>query len=121
MAKRAMTAAPMRRRWTLDGARAALADVRARTEKAALEAAGLVAQRDACPVGSPERGAADVEIRRVVSSWIRAMEALGLEVKGTWLVDFDNGEGCYCWRWPEERLEYFHGRDEGFEGRIRIQ
>jgi hypothetical protein len=49
------------------------------------------------------------------------MEALGLEVKGLWLVDFDNGSGYYCWRWPEEDLAYFHGYDEGFDGRVRIQ
>ena len=49
------------------------------------------------------------------------MEALGLEVKGPWLVDFDCGSGLYCWRWPEVKLEYFHGYDEGFAGRVRIQ
>jgi hypothetical protein len=49
------------------------------------------------------------------------MEALGLEVKGLWLVDFDNGSGCYCWQWPEEELAFFHGYEEGFAGRTRIQ
>jgi hypothetical protein len=49
------------------------------------------------------------------------MEAFGVEVKGAWLVDFDTGAGYYCWQWPEEELSYFHGYDEGFEGRIRIQ
>ena len=29
--------------------------------------------------------------------------------------------GYYCWRWPETRLDYFHGYDEGFAGRVRIQ
>jgi hypothetical protein len=36
-------------------------------------------------------------------------------------VDFDTGSGFYCWRWPEERLEFFHGYEEGFDGRVRIQ
>ena len=49
------------------------------------------------------------------------MEALGLDVKGLWLVDFDNGSGYYCWRWPETELAYFHGYEEGFAGRVRIQ
>ncbi len=49
------------------------------------------------------------------------MEALGVEVKGLWLVDFDNGSGYYCWRWPERELAFFHGYDEGFAGRTRIQ
>ena len=42
-------------------------------------------------------------------------------MKGLWLVDFDNGNGYYCWRWPEPELAYFHGYDEGFDGRVRIQ
>ena len=49
------------------------------------------------------------------------MEALGVEVKGPWLVDFDSGAGYYCWRWPEEELAYFHAYDEGFHHRTRIQ
>ena len=51
----------------------------------------------------------------------REMEALGLEVKGLWLVDFDSGGGFYCWRWPEPALAHFHTYDEGFDGRTPIQ
>ena len=61
------------------------------------------------------------ELASAVAAWVRAMEALGVEVEGRWLVDFDHGRGYYCWRWPEERLDYFHGYDEGFAGRVRIQ
>ncbi len=56
-----------------------------------------------------------------MSRWAREMEALGLEVKGLWLVDFDTGGGYYCWKWPEQGLEYYHGYEEGFGGRTRIQ
>ena len=49
------------------------------------------------------------------------MEELGIEVKGPGLVDFDSGDGYWCWRWPEEALDYYHGYDEGFAGRVRIQ
>ena len=45
--------------------------------------------------------------------------ALGADVKGLWLVDFDTGAGYYCWKWPEEELAYFHGYEEGFAGRAR--
>jgi hypothetical protein len=48
------------------------------------------------------------------------MEALG-RGEGALAVDFDNGRGYYRGRWPEERLEYFHGYDEGFADRVRIQ
>jgi len=56
----------------------------------------------------------------VVAEWAEAVLALGVEVKGLWLVDFDSGAGYYCWRHPEPALEYFHGYDEGFGGRVKL-
>ena len=57
----------------------------------------------------------------VVQAWARDLAARGLEVKGLWLVDFDNGSGYYCWRYPEDGLQYYHSYEEGFGGRMRIQ
>ena len=112
---------PESRRWTLEGARALVGEVRERTGKAAESVEKLVADRDAVNADTPERAELDHLLRKRVSEWVRAMEALGLDVKGLWLVDFDNGSGYYCWKWPEERLEWFHTYEEGFEGRVRIQ
>ncbi|HSP35472.1 MAG TPA: DUF2203 family protein [Thermoanaerobaculia bacterium] len=61
------------------------------------------------------------EYQRIVQDWASEVMALGMEVKGLWLVDFDNGSGYYCWQWPEESLQYFHGYDEGFGGRVKLQ
>ena len=109
------------RRWSLEAARAMLAEVRERTAVVVPEVDELLAERDELDEESEEREALEIRIRDLVSGWVRAMEALGLEVKGLWLVDFDNGSGYYCWRWPEEDLAYFHGYDDGFDGRVRIQ
>jgi hypothetical protein len=57
----------------------------------------------------------------IVNGWARSLARMGLEVKGLWLVDFDNGSGYYCWRYPEEGLNYYHSYEEGFNGRMRIQ
>lgn len=65
--------------------------------------------------------AAQAEADAVVEAWAQGLHARGLEIKGLWLVDFDNGSGYYCWRYPEERLEFYHSYDEGFGGRMRIQ
>lgn len=65
--------------------------------------------------------AAQAETDAVVQSWAQDLIARGLEIKGLWLVDFDNGSGYYCWRYPEERLDFYHSYDEGFGGRMRIQ
>jgi hypothetical protein len=107
------------RSWTLAGARAVLGDVRSRTERAVQEAERLAGERERAAPGAREE--LDARIRTVVERWAREMEALGAEVKGVWLVDFDNGSGYYCWRWPEEELGWFHGYEEGFGGRTRIQ
>jgi hypothetical protein len=64
---------------------------------------------------------AQTEVDRAVSEWAHTVMELGLEVKGLWLVDFDNGSGYYCWRHPEDDLLFFHSYDEGFRGRMRIQ
>jgi len=107
--------------WTLEGARALLGDVRARTARAVAEVDALLLEREALPEGSTEHALAEEKVEAAMVRWARAMEALGLQVKGVWLVDFDNGSGYYCWKWPETELVYFHGYDEGFAGRVRIQ
>lgn len=64
---------------------------------------------------------AEARLNELVGSWAEAMMQLGLEVKGLWLVDFDNGSGYYCWRYPEAGLLFYHSHEEGFRGRMRIQ
>ena len=64
---------------------------------------------------------AEDDRQEVVHSWIEQLTALGVEIKGLWLVDFDSGAGYYCWKYPETSLEYFHGYEEGFAGRLPLQ
>jgi hypothetical protein len=109
------------RRWTLEAARALSADLRARTERAYQECQELLAERALLPPESAELRALDARVAALMERWSREMEALGVEVKGPWLVDFDTGSGYFCWKWPEQSVEYFHGYEEGFAGRKRIQ
>jgi regulator of sirC expression with transglutaminase-like and TPR domain len=64
---------------------------------------------------------AEQEREAILSGWAREMAALGVEIKGPWLVDFDSGAGYYCWKYPEQALDHFHGYDEGFSGRLPLQ
>lgn len=57
---------------------------------------------------------------RIVRAWARELTAIGCEIKGVWLVDWDTGDGYYCWRFPEQSISFFHTYDEGFAGRIPI-
>jgi len=107
--------------WSLEGARALLPDVRERTATAVAAVQALLEQRETGKGGKRSAEQLDAQVGKLTADWARAMEALGLDVKGLWLVDFDNGSGYYCWRWPETELAYFHGYEEGFAGRVRIQ
>lgn len=60
------------------------------------------------------------QYNEIVAEWTGTMRELGLEVKGLWLVDFDSGSGYYCWRYPEDALDHYHGYDEGFAGRVKL-
>jgi hypothetical protein len=70
-----------------------------------------------------EGGAKDAQrmIDEILGDWARQILALGVEVKGLWLVDFDSGSGYYCWKHPEPGLRFFHSYEDGFPGRIPIQ
>jgi hypothetical protein len=57
---------------------------------------------------------------RIVRAWAREVSSIGCEVKGVWLVDWDSGDGYYCWRFPEQAIGFFHTYDEGFAGRLPI-
>jgi len=61
------------------------------------------------------------QAQSIVNAWATEMGCLGLDIKGLWLVDFDNGSGCYCWKHPETTLDYYHTYEDGFPGRVRIQ
>lgn len=64
------------------------------------------------------RAAIEEEIVEVFQCWKVKIRKLGCEAKGMWLVDFDSGDGYYCWRFPEESIYYFHGYYEGYCGRM---
>lgn len=94
----------MGRRWTLEAATEMLAEVRARTERAADAVEALEARAANAPPA--EREALAGETRGCVSRWMREMEALGVEVVGPWRVEFEGEQGAFCWAWPEPRLGF---------------
>jgi hypothetical protein len=103
-----------KRTFSYGEARALLPRVRALTEEAFRKVQDIEG-------GAAAADRVQAETDRAVAEWARTIMELGLEVKGLWLVDFDNGSGYYCWRYPEDDLSYFHSYEEGFRGRMRIQ
>jgi len=98
--------------FSYEEAAALLPEVRRLTEGAYLAVGAL---------SSAPAAGAQARIDERVGEWAQRLAEKGVEIKGLWLVDFDNGSGYYCWRYPEESLQFFHSYDEGFRGRMRIQ
>jgi hypothetical protein len=117
-----MNKRPAAKTFSLGEAQGLLPAVRDRTRRAMEEIHTLTLSGDE---EEPEETETTDTIRegatRILAEWARDVESMGAEVKGPWLVDFDSGGGYYCWSWPEDSLDYFHGYKEGFAGRVRLQ
>jgi hypothetical protein len=107
--------------FSLREARELLPHVKHVTADAVRRAETLAAQLSGMSEDDPEHATLAAALRDVVSGWADEVRSLGPEAKGLWLVDFDNGEGYYCWCYPEETVAHYHGYDDGFAGRTRIQ
>lgn len=111
----------MKKTFTLDRARELLPEVKRVTVDAAIRVARLAEEMHGLEAEDDLRLVElDRRVRKIVVAWVAAIEKLGAETKGLWLVDFDSGDGYYCWQYPEEHLEYFHTYTAGFAGREPI-
>jgi len=107
--------------FSLDQARALLPTVRQLTADAVIRADAVAGELQKVAEDDPAHAQLSEALRDIVNGWADAVRALGVEVKGLWLVDFDNGEGYYCWKYPEDTVAHYHGYEEGFAGRMSIQ
>ncbi len=108
------------RTFTYDEALAFFPTVRDRTEQAVHEVEALANTLGGREELEARREEWEAAYRKIVDQWSADVEALGCEVKGVWLIDWDSGDGYYCWKHPEPALGHFHGYDEGFAGRVPI-
>lgn len=110
----------MKKTFTLERARELLPEVKRVTTDAAIRVSRLAEEMRELEEDDGRLTELDRRVRTIVSDWVAAIEKLGAETKGLWLVDFDSGDGYYCWQYPEEHLEYFHTYQAGFAGREPI-
>lgn len=108
-----------KRVFTLVEAQSLLPVVKRITKGAHDEVSRLALQLKLLPEGT-KREAIELEIKALFREWFEKMKKLGVEAKGSWLVDFDSGQGYYCWRYPEPEISHFHGYQEGFSHRVKI-
>ncbi len=70
-----------------------------------------------------ENGAYDLLMARkqqAVDEWESKLEKLGATPKGLWMADFDNGQGYFCWKYPEKEIQFEHGYRDGFSKRKEL-
>ena len=110
----------MGRIFTLEEAKALMPQVKATTESVYSLAASLAEELSQAEDGDDETRAEALRerLQTLVQSWQQSMQDLEAEVKGLWLVDFDSGDGYWCWAYPEEELNHWHSYEGGFRSRI---
>lgn len=59
-------------------------------------------------------------IQKIINRWADKVRRLGAIPKGLWTVDFNNGDGFYCWHYPEGEIEFFHEYNQAFPNRVPI-
>lgn len=91
------------------------------TEESAREVRYLMGCIEALPDKKSTR-ALEIQdqINVIIEKWQNKLERLGAKPKGLWLADFDNGDGYFCWKFPETAILHKHGYQDGFTGRILI-
>jgi hypothetical protein len=116
-----MTVQDERQIFSLSEARALLPRVKHLTADAVRRTEQLAAELHGMGEDQPEHAELSQALHAVVKGWADELQTLGAEPKGLWLVDFDNGEGYYCWCYPEDGIMHYHGYTDGFAGRMTIQ
>jgi hypothetical protein len=110
----------MTRTFTLEEAQARMPEIRRLTEPVYLLAASLATElREAEDDGDMARvEGLKARLQALIESWTEGVQGLGGDVKGLWLVDFDSGDGYWCWAWPETELDHWHSYEGGFRSRV---
>ncbi|RBP52665.1 DUF2203 family protein [Arenicella xantha] len=68
----------------------------------------------------PRRASVEQQYEQVVSRWRDKIELLGARVSGLWVVEFNVGEGCLSWRYPELYLGSFRTHDKALSDRQNL-
>ncbi len=113
----------MGRIFILEEAQALMPQVKATTEPVYTLAASLAEELSEAEEAQDETRAEDLRerLQTLVQSWQQSMQDLEAEVKGLWLVDFDSGDGFWCWAYPETELGHWHSYEGGFRSLVPVE
>ena len=63
----------------------------------------------------------EAEVESIIEAWNQKVRKLGAQPKGLWMADMDAGDGFFCWKYPETKINYWHDYKSGFPGRITLE
>lgn len=108
--------------FSLEQARSVLPVIRRITQEFSVKVEALMARLESVSLTQTETiTRLESEVNDLIKAWHEKIKKLGAKPKGLWLVDFDSGDGYFCWKHPEIDLEFWHSYDDGFTGRIPIE
>ena len=61
-----------------------------------------------------------MQVTKEIEEWNAKVRKLGTVPKGLWCVDLDSGDGYFCWKFPENEINYWHDYYSGFASRISL-
>ncbi len=106
--------------FSLDQARQLLPRVKHVTADAVRRTESLAAQLHGLTEEDPDHETLSAALRDVVDAWAAEVQLLGPRARGVWLVDFDNGQGYYCWAYPELAITHYHAYGDALDVRLKI-
>ncbi len=62
----------------------------------------------------------EAQASQLIQDWQTKVQKLGGLPKGIWNVDFDSGDGYFCWKFPEESIDYWHSYRDGYTKRKKL-
>jgi hypothetical protein len=107
--------------FSLEQARSVLPVIRRITQEFSVKVEALMARLESVSLTQTDTiSRLEAEVNELIKAWHEKIKKLGAKPKGLWLVDFDSGDGYFCWKYPESDLEFWHSYEDGFTGRVPI-
>ena len=104
--------------FSLEEAQKILPIVRRITQEFSAKVELLIARLETLQLNQTETICAlEKQVNELVQTWNDKIRKLGADPRGLWVVDFNNGEGYYCWKHPETDILYWHSYEDGYSGR----
>jgi hypothetical protein len=118
MDDRAMITINRRGVFSLEEARTVLPVVRRITQEFSAKVELLIARLETLQLNQTETICSlEKQVNELIQTWNEKIRKLGADPKGLWVVDFNCGDGYYCWKHPEAEILYWHGYNDGYPGR----